>query len=311
MTILSYRFITLYCTIAEEPRAFTPVPHLRIPACNWLTPRHSRAEFAPISCWALRRGLAHRPAGDAVDVPCEHFDRGAEELADTVCIPLSAHGEVFGLLYFEARIGTGTVAATPGTYLTMLAENVGLALANLHLREQLREMAMADALTGLGNRRQLDHAIEKQLELSVRMSTPTSCLMVDIDHFKTFNDDFGHDAGDAVLREVGAVLRRSLRESDFAYRYGGEEFLLLLPGLEAEDARMRAEEVRQLISDIRVVHEGNALGPVRVSVGVAEAPAHCNVDRLMQTADAALLRAKSQGRDTVVVAAMRKDRQAA
>ena len=243
-------------------------------ACNWLTPRHSRTEFAPISCWALRRGLAHRPAGDAVDVPCDHFDRGAEALADTVCIPLSAHGEVFGLLYFETRIVTGTVTATPGTYLTMLAENVGLALANLHLREQLREMAMADALTGLGNRRQLDHAIKTHLEFSVRMNTPISCLMVDIDHFKTFNDNFGHDAGDEVLREVGAVLRRSLRETDFAYRYGGEEFLLMLPGLEAEEARVRAEEIRQLISDVRVVHEGNALGPVRVSVGIAEAPAH-------------------------------------
>jgi diguanylate cyclase (GGDEF)-like protein len=282
-----------------------------VEACNWLAPTHSRTEFPPTACWALRRGLPHRPAGAAVDVPCDHLDIGDAALVDTLCLPLSAHGEVFGLLYFEPRADAGTMAPTSETYLTMLAENIGLALANLRLRDQLREKAMEDALTGLSNRRQLDATLSQQLAQSQRMQQPISCLMIDVDHFKQFNDRFGHDAGDAVLREVGAVLRGALREKDFAFRYGGEEFLLLLPGLDGGEAKARAEEIRQRIGDLRIRHEETLLGPVHASVGVASAPLHCSADRLVQTADASLLRAKTQGRDRTVVATVRKDRRAA
>jgi diguanylate cyclase (GGDEF)-like protein len=172
-------------------------------------------------------------------------------------------------------------------------------------------MAMDDALTGLGNRRQLDAVLTQQLALSERTGQPVSCLMADVDHFKQFNDRFGHEAGDAVLREVGKVLRAGLRPGDQAYRYGGEEFLILLPGLDGDEARSRAEEIRQLISSLQISHEGIALGPVHASVGVASTPAHSSRDRLVQTADAALLRAKKEGRDRVVVASARKDRRAA
>src|SRR5690606_15396405 len=99
-----------------------------------------------------------------------------------------------------------------------------------------------------------------------------------------------------------AVLRGALREEDFAYRYGGEEFLLLLPGVECEAARSRGEDIRQRIANLRITHEGTALGTVTASVGVGATPAHCAADRLVQTADAALLRAKTQGRDRVIVA---------
>ena len=281
-----------------------------VAACSWLEPHHSREEFAPTACWALRRGLPHRPGGGAVDVPCEHLDTGAGPLVDTLCLPLSAHGEIFGLLYFEPREGAGG-ATTPETYLTMLAENIGLALANLRLRDQLRAMALGDALTGLANRRQLDATLENTLSRAQRDQQSISCLMVDVDHFKQFNDSFGHDAGDAVLREVGAVLRGAVRDKELAFRYGGEEFLLLLPGLEAGEAVSRAEIIRQRIADLRVIHDGKALGTVHVSVGIASAPCHCPADQLVRTADAALLRAKAQGRDRVVIATARKVRSAA
>ena len=135
--------------------------------------------------------------------------------------------------------------------------------------------------------------------------------MVDVDHFKQFNDSFGHDAGDAVLREVGAVLGGAVRDKELAFRYGGEEFLLLLPGLDADRASARAEHIRERIASLCLIHEGVTLGPVRASIGLATAPVHCTTDRLVQTADAALLRAKAQGRDRVEVATIRSDRGAA
>jgi diguanylate cyclase (GGDEF)-like protein len=232
-----------------------------------------------------------------------------DEIVDTLCLPLTAQGEVFGLLYFEPRV-TERLSATPPVYLTMLAENVGLALANIRLRDQLRAMAMTDALTGLANRRALDLALEGRLRPNLGDGQAVSCLMVDVDHFKRFNDHFGHDAGDAVLREVGAVLRNVIREGDSAYRYGGEEFLIFLPVGLAE-AMIRADTIRSRIADLRVNHNGVPLGPIHASVGVASAPLHCEARELIPEADAALLQAKRQGRDRVIVAETGKARSAA
>jgi diguanylate cyclase (GGDEF)-like protein len=281
-----------------------------VEACSWSAPVHSRREFSPMTCWALRRGLPHRPAGAAIDVPCDHLDSAEGAGIDTLCLPLNAHGETFGLLYFEPRDGHAD-AATPETYLTMLAENIGLALANLRLREQLRGMAMSDALTGLANRRHLDATLETVLAEAERLGQPISCLMVDVDHFKRFNETFGHDAGDAVLRQVGAVLRDAVRDEELAFRYRGEEFLLLLPGLDAEGAEERAERIRERIAELNLHQDGTPLGTLNASIGIATAPRHCAADRLVKTADAALLRAKEQGRDRVVVAAARQARSAA
>ena len=278
-----------------------PKRNAMVEACSWMEPVNSRPEFAPMSCWALRRGLPHRPAGTQIDVVCEHMDLRGGEVPDTLCLPLTAQRETFGLLYFEPRANV-LEAAVQSTYLLMLAENIGLALANLRLRDQLREMAMVDALTGLANRRQLDAVLGARVSGADRRAQPISCLMIDVDHFKRFNDNFGHDAGDMVLREVGAVLRGALGETDLAFRYGGEEFLVLLPGLDAAQALARAEDIRAQVSAIRIMHEGTPLEPVHVSLGVATAPEHCTAERLVPTADASLLRAKSQGRNQAVVA---------
>lgn len=282
-----------------------------VEACNWREPEHSRAEFAPTACWSLRRGMPHRISEESVDVPCDHLELGNGDHVDTLCLPLTAHGEIFGLFYFERQTETAEAGSTAGTYLTMLAENVGLAVANLRLREQLHTMAMGDALTGLSNRRQLDMTLDRVLAQAERLGQPISCLMIDVDHFKIFNDQFGHDAGDLVLREVGAVLRSVIRDKELAFRYGGEEFLILLPGLDAEGAISRAEQIRQRITALTLIHDGIALGPVRVSVGVASAPRHGPVERLVQSADAALLRAKVEGRDRVLMADGGRTRSAA
>ena len=272
--------------------------------CAWGEPTLSRADFPPSACWALRRGQPHRPAGSAIDIPCDHLD-GVPDAA-TLCMPLIAQGESIGLLYLERaeHASTDDVVRTE-KYIEMVGENIGLALSNLRLRDALREMAMADALTGLANRRHFDEVLSYQVEQAERQRSPLSCLMIDIDHFKHFNDEFGHDAGDAVLQAVGRVLGKALREKGNAFRLGGEEFVLMMPGFGPEQALERAAQVQQEIRDLRVDHRGKPLGPITASFGLAAFPDHGPADRLLRTADAALLRAKREGRDRIVIAAAR------
>jgi diguanylate cyclase (GGDEF)-like protein len=276
-----------------------------IEACSWLDPIHSGPEFSPLSCWALRRGSPHRASGERLDVPCNHLqaEQGAE--VDTLCLPLIAQRETYGLLYLEPT-GENHAAAPPDVYLTILTENVALAVANLRLRDALRTMAMADPLTGLANRRQLDAVLGMELARSERTGGSVSCLMLDVDHFKTFNDRFGHDAGDAVLRAVGSALLQATRDRALAFRVGGEEFLVLMPDVSVEQAQTRAEEIRTKIKALTVQHNGKELGPVTVSLGLASTPEICPAEVLVQTADAALLRAKQAGRDRVVVGELRR-----
>ncbi|WP_040325997.1 diguanylate cyclase, partial [Aurantimonas manganoxydans] len=274
--------------------------NMMIAGCSWLSPVHSRIEFAPIGCWALRRGVPHRHAGIEIDVPCEHLDFADGAPADSICLPLTSQRQTLGLLYLEPRDGEDyDPNQTLEIYLKMLAENIGLALANLRLRETLREMAMADPLTGLANRRALDSRFAFEVAETERLGRSFSCVMLDIDHFKRFNDDHGHDAGDAVLRAVGETLTGVTREAGMVFRYGGEEFVLLMPGLDCEQARERGEVVRQAINALTINHEGEVLGPITVSLGLASAPEHCARSRLVQVADAALLEAKAAGRNRI------------
>jgi diguanylate cyclase (GGDEF)-like protein len=276
--------------------------NLMVEVCSWLAPVHSRTEFSPAACWALQRGELHRPHGSAADVPCDHLRFDGQPI-DSICLPLIAQRTTMGLLYLEPRDDLSEPSLDISeTYLKMLAENIGLAVGNLRLRDRLRDMAMADPLTGLANRRRLETVLESQLMEASRTNRPISCIMLDVDHFKRFNDEFGHDAGDAVLRAVGELLKNSMRETD-AFRYGGEEFLLLMPDMGAEQALERAEEVRLRIGALQIEHAGRELGAITASLGTATAPSHCTFDKLVKTADAALLRAKVGGRNRVVQSA--------
>lgn len=279
--------------------------NMMVGACSWLDPAHSRTEFAPTACWALRRGSAHRAAGERIDVACDHVCPENGIPLDSICLPLAGQHGTLGLLYFERQPDV-PMREVPEVYLTILAENVGLALDNLQLRDALHDLAMIDPLTMLANRRELETVLKIQLAQSERMQTPISCAMIDIDHFKRFNDEYGHGAGDAVLRAVGETLKQSVREGHLAFRYGGEEFLLLMPGLEPVEAEARAEEIRMRIAALRVRHEERDLGQVTASLGVASAPAQCPRERLVQAADAALRRAKRDGRNQVAAAQARK-----
>lgn len=269
---------------------------------NWGEPRHSGPELSPVSCWALQRAAPHRPAGASIDMLCAHIGTEGGGEVDAICLPLIAQRETVGLLYLEAR-EAGAADAVGENYLKMLAENIGLALANLRLRDALRELALADPLTGLSNRRELEMVLARELREGERHGRSVSCLMVDVDHFKRFNDSFGHEAGDSVLRSVAAVLRTSVREKDFVFRYGGEEFLILMPGSTLTQAKARAEEVRARVAATRFVHVGLDVGQITVSVGASSAPGSCPFEGLVKSADAALYRAKAAGRNRVNTAA--------
>lgn len=282
--------------------------NLLLEACSWLAPVHSIAEFSPMACWALQRGELHRPKGHSTDVSCDHVDVTGATI-DSVCLPLIAQRATLGLLYLEPRtdISESLSDVVPETYLKMLAENVSLAVGNLRLRDTLRAMAMVDPLTGLANRRQLETVLDSRLMEANRTNQSISCIMFDVDHFKRFNDQFGHDAGDTVLRAVGDLLKQSARDTD-AFRYGGEEFLLLMPNMGIEQAARRAEEIRLKIGGLQIEHAGRELGAITASFGVATAPEHCAFTKLIRTADAALLLAKEAGRNRVLQTEARQAR---
>lgn len=168
---------------------------------------------------------------------------------------------------------------------------------------RLRELSIRDPLTGLFNRRYLEEVLIVEMIRAVRKGYLIGIIMADVDHFKQFNDTHGHAAGDAVLVQVGNFLRMHVRASDVTCRYGGEEFLLVLPEVSREITQMRAERMCKDVRHLHVEFEGQTLEAVTLSLGVAIFPEHGSTnDAILGAADTALYRAKREGRDRVVVA---------
>ena len=169
--------------------------------------------------------------------------------------------------------------------------------------QTLRELALRDPLTNLFNRRYVDEMLEMEIRRSQRSGLPIGVLLIDLDYFKQVNDTYGHDAGDAVLQAVAALLEDQVRSGDIVSRYGGEEFLMILPGIPYPPLAQRAERICAAVRSMQVQHAGQDLGQRSCSIGVAVYPAHgLTSDAIIKTADAALYQAKGQGRDQVVVA---------
>lgn len=182
-------------------------------------------------------------------------------------------------------------------------EKIAITLSALVLREELRRFSYEDGLTGLKNRRHFDELFGHEREVSLRTGRPLSLLMFDLDHFKQFNDDYGHEAGDEALRHVGRILNRHFRGSDVVCRYGGEEFVVLMPGAPMAEALVRAETLRHLIAGEPVVVGHQPLAHLTISGGVACWPDTTDqFDALMRAADAALYQAKRTGRNRVEAA---------
>lgn len=269
-------------------------------AASWGDPPPIAQTFTPDDCWALRRGQTHQLYEEDAKPPCRHI---LESLpAVTFCLPMVAQGEILGVLHLQSP--SKDYLNEPKQQLTYtVVEQAGMALSNLKLREALREQSIRDPLTGLFNRRYMEAVMKQHLRRVTRHLHPLGVIMIDIDHFKHFNDTNGHAAGDALLRELGDFLQRRIRGEDVACRYGGEEFTLIMPEASLEAAYQRAELLRQGAKGLRVRDAGQSLGGITLSLGVAIYPQHgSTMDTILRSADAALYRAKQEGRDRVVVA---------
>jgi diguanylate cyclase (GGDEF)-like protein len=227
-------------------------------------------------------------------VRCSHIeaDGGA-----TACIPLNAQGQQLGFLYVSAA-DDGFMSRVQ--LIETAAEQLAMALSNLELQERLRIQSIREPLTGLFNRRYLEESLARELARCERRGLPLAVMMLDLDHFKRFNDTHGHPGGDALLAGFGALLQSLSRQEDIACRYGGEEFTLILPEAGPQAALERAEQIRVAVEGMRIQHLGKDLPPVTVSIGLAFAPDDgVDPESLVRHADRALYKAKSRGRNRV------------
>jgi diguanylate cyclase (GGDEF)-like protein/PAS domain S-box-containing protein len=267
---------------------------------TWGEHLSSKIDFPPHDCWGLRRGRLHAINQQRGQLRCNHIHATAE-IAETYCIPMIAQGETLGLFYLNTQQDQSLPEAKQQLAKTV-AEQIALAIANLRLREILQHQSIRDPLTGLFNRRYLEESLQAELARAQRKQYTVCVLMLDVDHFKQFNDSYGHEVGDYVLQAVGQLLRDNVRNSDIACRYGGEELTLIFSETEANMGFQRAEEIRNAISQLRVTHNGQTTKPVTVSIGMACFPTHgANAADLLQVADASLYRAKQNGRNQTVV----------
>ncbi|MGH6925935.1 MAG: GGDEF domain-containing protein [Propylenella sp.] len=226
-----------------------------------------------------------------------------------LCVPLMAQGEALGVLYFRVDAARSrsarSIAEDRLHFYLNVAETLSLAVANVRLRETLQHQAIRDPLTGLFNRRYFQETLGRELHRASRAKHPLSVVLLDIDHFKRFNDTYGHDAGDAALKMVSDILLGRTRGGDVACRHGGEEFALAFLGLSAEVAASRVESLRHEIASRDIRFLGQTIDPVTISAGIAVYPNHAmDMDSLMRIADQALYQSKKAGRNRFTMAAL-------
>ncbi|HEU5002019.1 MAG TPA: diguanylate cyclase [Actinomycetota bacterium] len=259
--------------------------------------------FAPTDCWAVRRGKPH--LSGVVEPRCPHL--ATSRAAWCLCVPMLGQGEAIGVYHLlwaggpPAAAGEGPLPAAILQPALSVAGQISMATANLKLRDKLRTLSIRDPLTGLFNRRYMEETLTREISLAGRRHTPLSVLQLDIDRFKEFNDAYGHEAGDAVMRHVSQAMQRLFRVSSVACRYGGEEFTIVLPDCALADAVGRAEELRRLLASAGVPHGRTLLAAPTITCGVATFPQHAGTaEGLVGCADAALYAAKAAGRNRVL-----------
>jgi diguanylate cyclase (GGDEF)-like protein/PAS domain S-box-containing protein len=268
----------------------------------------SEPTFVPDACWALRRGQPHWSESPGAGVSCRHL---AESVTtESLCVPMIAQGNTIGILHLEFKKmpdvrhdpGTESVRDSHQRLAISVASQIALSLASLQLRETLREQSIRDPLTRLFNRRFLEESLERELQLAGRKKQAISILFIDVDHFKSFNDTFGHDAGDMVLQSLAQLFRNFFRATDICCRYGGEEFAIVMPESTSRDAVTRADALRAEVKNLRLQYKKQTLGPLTLSAGVAAFPEHgATSEELLKIADECLYQSKSRGRDMVTV----------
>lgn len=255
----------------------------------------------PESCWAFRRGQRHGAGcANCPEVRCDHIP---ESVIHFVCIPLLGQGKVIGVLYLQPVKPSNLTSQVFSHYVDLLssaADTISLSLSNLRLRNSLRDLSIRDSLTGLYNRRYMEEGLERELDRAQRQGHCVSVVMLDVDHFKILNDTYGHDAGDTTLRRIADQMKHFRSGSDIVCRFGGEEFVLILPGLSGDALRQRLDTLRLSIEAMQVIFEGRILPVVTVSMGASVYPADASEPaELIRLADTAMYQAKQQGRNRI------------
>lgn len=274
---------------------------------RWGGSQPAERVFRSDACWALRRGRMHRAGGEKLGPDCGHVQAGAG--GEYMCIPMMGQGEALGVLHVRQPVEQGPslhaelqAMVVESRLRTTIAvtEHIALALANLRLRETLQTQAIRDPLTGLFNRRYMEESLARELARAERAGSSVSAIMLDLDHFKSFNDGFGHAAADLALRETCGLIRNLCRKDDIPCRFGGEEVVIILPDASTQSAVERAEALRSAIASQQLRYQGVPLGLVTASLGVASFPDHArNGEELLRAADEAMYDAKASGRDCV------------
>jgi diguanylate cyclase (GGDEF)-like protein len=272
-----------------------------IASSTWGEPEGMLDGFEAQTCCGLRTGRPRwRKPGES-EIHCTHFAGVAPE--NYMCIPLAALGETLGFAYVNLPTEAAeTLAAARVALINEMVELAAMAIAGLNLRAKLENQSIRDGLTNLFNRHFLEIALEREVQRSVRSRAPLALLMLDVDHFKAFNDLFGHEAGDLVLRELAVCLQSAVRAEDIVCRYGGEEFVILLPEITQELALEAAERLRQRVTTMRLELRGEPLRQISISVGLAMYPEQADTaGELLRMADRGLYQAKRAGRNQVQV----------
>lgn len=276
---------------------------------SWGDPATEVSTFEPSSCWAIRTGRPHLVHHSVPRPPCPHIGLPGDT-SDSFCVPMVAQGEALGVLHLGATraMTTGEESEDPLSPTTQwlaiaVAQNVALSLANLRLRETLHQQSVRDPLTGLYNRRYLEETMVREEARAKRMRSTLGVILLDVDYFKQFNDTYGHGAGDKVLQAVGRLLKSRVRAEDVVCRYGGEEFMVVMPGASLETVQSRAETLRREAAHLALEGLNPLQTPITLSAGIAVFPDHGDGwETVIAAADAALYRAKHAGRDRVIVA---------
>lgn len=255
----------------------------------------------PESCCGLRSGLPRWREPGKSEIQCTHFVGDPPERY--LCRPIIAHGSTLGILHIECPSDAAVQSVNQrADGLRHLVQVTGMAIATMNLQMKLEQQSIRDSLTGLFNRHFMQISLERELARAARRKQTLAVLMLDVDHFKQFNDTYGHAAGDAVLKQIAEIFRGNVREDDVACRYGGEEFTILLPDASVKGACERAEAILHAVANLRFSAGTETFANLSISIGIAFYPNDGDtVDLLLRRADEALYRSKHEGRNQVTV----------
>ena len=267
-------------------------------AASWEARPTTPAVFAPCECHVLKTGLPLVTAQGPSQF-CKHMGYGEDQAH--ICLPLQTNGEMIGVIHLQTNEDHDNLRWGP--LADAVVQHINLSFANLKLRQSIKEQSVRDPLTGLYNRRYFDQILTEEMQLASRRGLPLSVLFMDVDLFRNYNRDHGHEGGDRVLTGVAEHMLANLRRRDVLCRFGGDEFTLILPEASLADAMQVAEKLRQGIKTVQVEHRGEVIGGLTASIGAASFPLHGQTpEDLVRSADQALYRAKAAGRDCVVCA---------